>query len=298
MLPISTTLPRVFDIPDVLSKQGASVTMKDPRHARPAKRLHHLGEKAFFIISWFVPLALVFFWELFSRLGYIAPQILSAPSTVAKTAWNLVIDGALFTHLGASLLRACVGFIIGGILGFSLGLFAGFSKLAEAVLDRTLQMMRAIPFLALLPLVIIWFGIDESGKIFLVTMAVLFPIYINTMLGIRQVDPKLLEVAKVTGLTVWSRIHKIILPGAMPSILTGVRYALATACMALVIAETLATDKGIGFLVMDAREFLQTDVIILTLIIYAVLGVLGDSLARFLERRLLAWHPNYAGDVH
>ncbi|MDR2165878.1 MAG: ABC transporter permease subunit [Zoogloeaceae bacterium] len=253
-----------------------------------------LGDRGFFIVSWLVPLTLVALWEIFARLGYIAPQILSAPSDVARTTWNLARDGSLFTHLGASLLRAFAGFVIGGTLGFFLGVLVGFSRLAEAVLDRSLQMARAIPFLALLPLVIIWFGVDESGKIFLVTLAVLFPIYINTMLGIRQVDPKLLEVARVTGLTAWGRIAKIILPGAMPSILTGVRYALATACMALVIAETIATDKGIGFLVMDAREFLQTDVIILTLVIYAILGVLGDSLARWLEGRLLSWHPNYA----
>ncbi|MDR2032099.1 MAG: ABC transporter permease subunit [Azoarcus sp.] len=252
------------------------------------------GHRAFFLLSWLAPLLLLVFWESFARWGYIAPQILSAPSAVARTTWNLAKDGALFVHLGASLSRAFAGFVIGGFLGFSLGVLVGFSRLAEALLDRSLQMIRAIPFLALLPLVIIWFGVDESGKIFLVTLAVLFPLYINTMLGIRQVDPKLLEVAQVTGLSLRGRITRIVLPGAMPSILTGVRYALATACMALVIAETIATDRGIGFLAMDAREFLQTDIIVLTLVIYAILGVLGDGIARWLERRLLAWHPNYA----
>jgi sulfonate transport system permease protein len=253
-----------------------------------------LSDKEFFFISWLAPLILVVLWEFFSRLGYIAPQILSAPSDVAKATWDLAKSGALFIHIATSLLRALIGIIIGGLLGFSLGVLVGFSRLAEATLDRSLQMMRTIPFLALLPLVIIWFGVDESGKIFLVTLAALFPIYVNTMSGIRQVDPKLLEVATVTGLTTWGKISKIILPGAMPSILIGVRFALAYACMALVIAETIATDKGIGFLVMDAREFLQTDIIVLALIIYAVLGVLGDALSRWLEGRLLAWHPNYA----
>jgi sulfonate transport system permease protein len=264
------------------------------KRAAAKTREGRLGERGFFFASWLAPIVIVAFWELFAHLGYIAPQTLSAPSAIARTTWDLAKDGSLFLHLGASLARALAGFVIGGLLGFFLGVLVGFSRLAEALLDRSLQMARAIPFLALLPLVIIWFGIDESGKIFLVTLAVLFPLYINTMLGIRQVDPKLLEVAQVTGLSVWGRIARIILPGAMPSILTGVRYALATACMALVIAETIATDKGIGFLVMDAREFLQTDVILLAIIVYAVLGVLGDALARFLERRLLSWHPNYA----
>jgi sulfonate transport system permease protein len=216
------------------------------------------------------------------------------PSSVAVTAWHLIASGELAAHLGASLARAAVGFTIGGLVGFILGILVGFSRLAEALLDRSIQMIRAIPFLALLPLVIIWFGVDESGKIFLVSLAVLFPIYINTVLGIRQVDPKLLELARVTGLSRLETIRWIILPGAMPSVLTGVRYSLATAWLALVIAETVATTRGIGFLAMDAREFLQTNVIVLTILIYATIGVGADLLARVLERKLLAWHPNYA----
>lgn len=232
-------------------------------------------------------------WELLSRMGYIRPQILPAPSSVALTGWELLRDGTLLVHLGYSLARAAVGFVIGASIGFALGVAVGLSPLAEAVLDRSVQMIRAVPFLALLPLVIIWFGVDEAGKIFLVALAVLFPIYINTVLGIRQVDPKLLELGNVTGLGWRDQVRRIILPGAMPSILTGVRYALAVAWLALVIAETVATTKGIGFLAMDAREFLQTNVIVLTILIYAVIGVLADSVARWLERRLLSWHPNY-----
>lgn len=244
-------------------------------------------------LSWLAPLLFVALWEVAARLGWIAPQVMPAPSRVAETAWQLAKSGELLVHLGASLLRATVGFIIGGILGFTLGLAVGFSSLAHSLLDRSIQMIRAIPFLALLPLVIVWFGVDESGKIFLVSLAVLFPIYINTVLGIRQIDPKLTELAKVTGMKWPAVVRRIILPGAMPSILTGVRYALANAWLALVIAETLATTKGVGFLAMDAREFLQTDVILLTIVIYAVVGVGADSVARFLEAKLLSWHPNY-----
>lgn len=269
---------------------GGSLT----RAERVKAKRPPLTDRQLLVLSWLVPGAVLVLWEAASRLGLITPQVLPAPSAVAATAARLIASGELARHLGASLARAFVGFVIGGGIGFALGVLVGFSRVAEAVLDRPIQMIRAIPFLALLPLVIVWFGVDESGKVFLVSLAVLFPIYINTVLGIRQIDPKLLELARVTGLTRLETIRRIILPGAMPSILTGVRYALATAWLALVIAETVATTAGIGFLAMDAREFLQTNVIVLTILLYAAIGVGADALARLLERRLLAWHPNYA----
>jgi sulfonate transport system permease protein len=250
--------------------------------------------RVLWLASWLTPLALLFLWEFFARLGVLSPQVLPAPTKVLATAWELVQQGRLLSDLGASLLRAVAGFVIGGSIGFVLGTLVGFSRLADALLDRSVQMVRAVPFLAALPLVIVWFGVDEGGKIFLVSLGVLFPIYINTVLGIRQVDPKLLELGRVTGLSSWMLIRRIILPGALPSILAGVRYALAVAWLALVIAETIATTTGIGALAMDAREFLRTDVIVLTIVIYAGIGVTSDVIARWLERRLLGWHPNYA----
>lgn len=275
-----------------------TIELVDRKALSPTSEEHRLrralGNNQLQLLSWAAPLGLLIVWEAASRTGIIASQVLPAPSSVAVTAWHLIASGELAAHLGASLARAAVGFTIGGLIGFILGILVGFSRLAEALLDRSIQMIRAIPFLALLPLVIIWFGVDESGKIFLVSLAVLFPIYINTVLGIRQVDPKLLELARVTGLSRLETIRRIILPGAMPSVLTGVRYSLATAWLALVIAETVATTRGIGFLAMDAREFLQTNVIVLTILIYATIGVGADLLARVLERKLLAWHPNYA----
>lgn len=245
-------------------------------------------------LSWAVPAAVVVLWEAAARLGWIEPQVMPAPSSVLDTAVNLARSGDLFVHLGVSLLRAVVGFVIGGTIGLVLGILTGFSPLALALFDRSIQMVRAVPFLAMLPLVIVWFGVGEPAKIFLVALAVLFPIYINTMLGIRQIDPKLMELAKVVGLSWRAIVRRIILPGAMPSILTGVRYALAHAWLALVVAETLATTEGIGFLAMDAREFLQTNVILLTMIIYAFIGVVADALVRLVEARLLSWHANYA----
>lgn len=246
------------------------------------------------IVPWLAPIAVLLIWEAFARYGGLPPHILPAPTKVLATATKLIASGQLLEDLGVSLMRAAAGFAIGGSIGFALGIAVGFSRLAEALLDRSIQMIRAIPFLAVLPLVIVWLGIGEAAKIFLVSLGVAFPIYINTVLGIRQVDPKLLELGRVTGLSNRQLIRCIVLPGALPSILTGVRYALATAWLALVVAETIAANSGIGFMAMDAREFLRTDVIVLAIVIYAGIGVMADSIARLLERRLLAWHANYA----
>lgn len=244
-------------------------------------------------LSWIAPVVLLASWEVLAQMGWLSPQVLPAPSKVVKTAFKLAISGTLLNDLGVSMLRAGIGFAIGGGIGFALGTLVGFSRIAEAFIDRSVQMIRAIPFLALLPLVIVWFGVGEGQKIFLVSLGVAFPIYINTTLGIRQVDPRLLELGRVQGLGTWQLIRRIILPGALPSILTGIRYSLATAWLALVVAETIGAQSGLGFLAMDAREFLRTDVIVLTIVIYALIGVAADSIAKLLERRLLAWHPNY-----
>ena len=250
------------------------------------------------LLSWLVPAVLVLAWEALARFGKIPPYILPAPTKVISTAISLVRDGTLIPDIGISLLRAASGFVIGGSIGFAFGVAVGFSRTAGLLLDRTILMLRAIPFLAVLPLVIVWLGIGEGAKIFLVAFGVAFPIYMNTVLGIRQVDPKLVELGRVTGLSTGTLIRRIILPGALPSILNGVRYALATAWLALVVAETIAASSGIGFLAMDAREFLRTDVIVLVIVIYADIGVAVDSVAKLLDRRLLAWHPNYAREAN
>jgi sulfonate transport system permease protein len=269
-----------------LSQRGASQGMAAPR----------LSNRGLFLLSWIVPVAVVIIWEGLARAGMLSPQVLPAPSKVFSTAIKLVATGSLLGDLGVSLLRAAAGFAIGASVGLSLGILTGFSKVAEAAIDRSIQMVRAIPFLAALPLVIVWLGVGEAEKIFLVALGVTFPIYVNTTLGIRQVDPKLIELGHIQGLKSLELIRRIVLPGALPSILTGVRYALATAWLALVVAETIGAQSGIGFLAMDAREFLRTDVIVLTIVIYALIGVAADGIARMLERRLLAWHPNY-GDA-
>jgi sulfonate transport system permease protein len=267
---------------------------KDGVAALPQKPIE-LSHRGLRLVSWLGPVALLVVWEVLAQTGSLSPQVLPAPSKVVRTAFKLAATGSLLNDLGISLLRAAAGFAIGGSIGSALGTLVGFSRIAEAAIDRSVQMIRAIPFLAALPLVIVWLGVGEAEKIFLVALGVAFPIYINTTLGIRQVDPKLIELGRIQGLGTLEMIRRIILPGALPSILTGVRYALATAWLALVVAETIGAESGIGFLAMDAREFLRTDVIILTIVIYALIGVAADGIARLLERRLLAWHPNYGG---
>lgn len=248
---------------------------------------------SYYWLSWLSPFALLVIWEGLVRIGVIPARVLPAPSTVFVTAWDYTASGELPYNLWVSLQRAAIGYLIGGSIALALGITVGLSRLAEALVDRPLQMIRTVPFLAIVPMVIVWFGVGEAAKIFLIALGVSFAIYINTVSGIRQVDPRLLELGKIYGASQRELLLKVVLPGALPSILIGLRYAMGISWLALVVAETLAANAGIGFMAMDAREFLRTDVIVLTIIIYALLGVLVDLLFRWLERRLLAWHPNY-----
>lgn len=174
-----------------------------------------------------------------------------------------------------------------------LGFINGLSSIAEKLLDTTIQMVRNVPHLAMIPLVVLWFGIGEESKIFLVAVGVLFPVYINTLHGIRSVDNGLIEMGNVYGLRSASLFWKVVLPGALPSILVGLRYALGIMWLTLIVSETIATNSGIGFLAMNAREYMQTDIILLTILLYALFGKLADSIAKLLEKRFLQWNPNY-----
>ncbi len=180
---------------------------------------------------------------------------------------------------------------IGGSLGLALGFLNGLSSWANRLLDSSVQMVRNVPHLALIPLAILWFGIGEEAKQFLIVLGVLFPLYINTVHGIRSVDPKLIEMGRVYGLGRWGLFRHVVLPGALPSILVGLRYALGVMWLTLIVAETIASDDGIGFMTMNARDFMQTDVVLLGIVLYALLGKLADTLARLLERSLLRWNP-------
>ena len=182
---------------------------------------------------------------------------------------------------------------MGGGIGFALAIANGLSATSERLLDSTLQMLRNIPHLALIPLVILWFGIDEEAKLFLVSLGVFFPIYLNTLHGIRSVDPQLIEMGASYGMSKSQLFWRIVLPGALPSIFVGLRYGLGIMWLTLIVAETIAASSGIGYMAMQAREFMQTDIVVLAILLYAMLGKLADSVARLLERACLAWHPAF-----
>lgn len=246
-----------------------------------------------FLLPWALPIVLVVGWQLASWAGWLSTRILPSPEAIVVTFYKLSASGELWQHLAISSWRAVIGFSIGGSIGLVLGLITGVSKLGERLLDTSVQMLRNIPHLALIPLVILWFGIDESAKIFLVALGTLFPIYINTWHGIRNIDRGLIEMARSYGLSGWSLFIQVVLPGALPSIMVGVRFALGLMWLTLIVAETISASSGIGYLAMNAREFLQTDVVVVAIILYALLGKLADVSALMLERVWLRWHPAY-----
>lgn len=245
------------------------------------------------LMPWALPITVLILWEIAARFGFVNARLLPAPSTIATTFWRTLLDGSLVVHTLASTQRAAIGLVIGGGLGFAAGILTGLWRPAETLLDSSIQMIRNIPHLALIPLVILWFGIYETAKIFLVSIGVFFPIYINTFHGVRTVDRQIVEMASVYGLNRREMIWRIILPGALPSILIGLRYALGFMWLTLIVAETISATNGLGYMTMNAREFLQTDIVILGIIVYALLGKLADVATRLIERRLLQWHPAY-----
>ncbi len=245
------------------------------------------------LAPWVVPALLIVAWQAASQYGWLSSRVLPAPLAVVQAAWGLAASGELWTHVWVSTWRALAGFAIGGGFGLLLGLLTGTFRPAATLLDSTLQMVRNIPPLALIPLVILWFGIDETAKLFLVALGVFFPVYLNTYHGIRAVDPGLVEMARSYGLSGWRLYREVILPGALPSILVGVRFSLGLMWVILIVAETISAQSGIGYMTMNAREFLQTDVVLVGILLYALLGKLADLLSRGLERFWLRWHPGY-----
>jgi sulfonate transport system permease protein len=245
------------------------------------------------LTQWLMPLAVIAVWQVAVSAGWLSTRILPAPSDVIEAGVRLARSGELARNMWVSFWRAAVGFAIGGGIGFAFGLANGVSKRCDSIFDSTLQMVRNIPHLALIPLVILWFGIDETAKIFLVALGVFFPIYINTQHGIRSVDPQLIEMGRTYGMTSSELFWRVLLPGALPSIFVGVRFGLGIMWLTLIVAETIAASSGIGYMAMQAREFLLLDVVVLSIVIYALLGKAADTVARLLERMCLSWHPAF-----
>jgi len=249
------------------------------------------------LLPWLLPLGLLLVWQFLSATGILSTAIVPAPSDIWDAARQLAARGELQHDILVSLRRVAIGFSIGALGGLQLGLAVGLFESLHDLLDRSLQMIRTIPHLALVPLMILWFGIGEEPRLVLVAMGSLFPVYINTVGGIRNVDPKLVELGKSYGLGRAELIWSIILPAALQPILVGMRYALGVAWLTLVVGETIASRDGVGYLVQNARELLRIDIIVLAIILYAIAGWLSDLVTRLIERRLLRWHPNYADRV-
>jgi sulfonate transport system permease protein len=244
-------------------------------------------KKAF--APWFATVALLLLWELLSRLGVISKELLPSPLEVLAAAVDATLHGGLLTHLGVSALRAFGGLFIGATLGITLGMITGLSRSMQLLLDGPIQMLRAIPALAITPLVILWFGLGESAKLFIVVITVLFPVYLNTFHGVRSVDPHLVEMARVYKLRGYAFYREVIIPGAIPSILVGMRFALGLSWLVLIVAETIGATQGLGYVAMNAREFMQMDRLVLTIVLWALLGKLADIAARWLENKLIPW---------
>ncbi|SDA21490.1 sulfonate transport system permease protein [Methylobacterium sp. UNC378MF] len=256
---------------------------------RPSK-LERLRDTA---LPWLVPAVILLGWQAAVSSGLVSNRFMPAPLDVVRAGWEAGRTGELWTNLGVSTLRALAGFVVGGGIGFALGLANGLSRLSERLTDTSVQMVRNVPHLSLIPLVILWFGIGEEAKLFLVALGVFFPIYANTLHGIRSVDPGLVEMGRVYGMSRTELFTRVVLPGALPSIFVGLRYALGIMWLTLIVAETISASSGLGYMAMQAREFMLVDVVVLAILIYAALGKLADALTRQLERACLAWNPAY-----
>lgn len=241
---------------------------------------------------WVSPLAFLALWEAGSRVGLIPERTLAAPSEVVATLFGMIVSGELPDNLFVSFLRVAVGLSIGVSFGIVLALVAGLSKKGEAAVDPIMQIKRTIPTLALTPLFIVWFGIGETPKVALIAFATIFPVYLNLYAGIRGVDVRLIEGARSFGLSKAEVIWHVVLPGALPALLTGLRYSLSVSILVLVVAEQINASAGLGYLVNNARDFMRTDIIVVCLLVYAALGLGADGLVRLIERRALAWRPS------
>lgn len=253
---------------------------------RPRLRLRAFGGR------WLSPVLLLLLWELGSRVGIIPERTLAAPSAVLGTLVEMLLSGELPSNLIVSFGRAAFGLAIGIALGIGFGLIAGLSRKGEYAIDPLMQIKRTIPALALTPLFIVWFGIGETPKIALIAFATVFPVYLNLYSGIRSVDVRLLDAAKSFGLSRAEQIWHVVLPAALPSLLVGLRFSLSISILVLVVAEQINASAGLGYLINNARDFMRTDIIVVCLMVYAILGLGADWLVRLIEQRALVWRPS------
>jgi sulfonate transport system permease protein len=266
----------------------ATVTLRAEADAKPSR----VPRWALKTLS---PIVLIALWQVLSSTGVLEDDVLASPATIVATAADMWSDGTLQSAVLTSVVRVVVGLAFGLLAAIVLATVSGLFRIGEDVIDAPMQMLRTVPVIGLIPLLIIWFGIDELPKIILVALAATFPLYLNLYAGIRNVDSSLIEASRTLGLSWFGQVRHVILPSAMPQALVGLRYALGTAWLALVFGETINATSGIGYEMNKAREFFATDIIIVCLALYAILGLVADMIVRALERGLLSWRPAFSG---
>jgi sulfonate transport system permease protein len=276
----------VLDVTDAAAP--ALVRLPTATADRPARRRFHGAAGPSRLIGVALLIAV---WEIASLLGWIQPQDLAAPTAVVSTGAHLLANGTLESALWASLQRVFWGLAIGVPIGAALALAAGLSRLGERLIDGNVQVLRFVPIIGLESLFVLWLGVGETAKISMITLGVMFPVYINTFAAVRSIDPSYGELADVVGLSRLSRIRRIVLPAALPGFLVGLRLAMAVAWLLLVFAEQINATSGLGYLIIQAQTYFQSNVIVVCLACYAILGLLTDVFVRGLEAVLLRWQP-------
>lgn len=275
--------------------QGRGIVLSEQTLVKKNERGGWLNRIPKPLHGWIIPLIIIVIWEAVSDLGKVSPTMLPSPYSVVSQFVRLVANGELFEHIGISLYRAAQGFLLGSIAGLLIGLSTGLGKVVERTLDPSLQLIRTIPLLSLIPLFILWFGIGEFSKVLMIALGAFFPVYLNTFLGIRNVDTKLFEVSRIFQYSRWQLLCKLIIPAALPNILLGIRLSLGVSWLVLVVAEMMGASAGVGYMIQNARGYSQTDIVFVGIIIFAVVGKFSDSGVRLLEKKWLHWRDTYKG---
>jgi sulfonate transport system permease protein len=272
---------------------GASaITLIRPTAARKRRSLVRVPRLARRIVG---PLLVLILWQLVCSAGVFNSVEIASPLAVVDAARELWAQDVLLDNMLISLQRVAEGLVIGVTAGAALAVISGLFWVVEDLLDPVVQALRAVPILGLIPLVIIWFGVGEFPKVFIIALGCLFPVYINTYAAIRGVDVKLVEAGTTFGLNRLGLIRRVILPGALPGFLVGLRFALVGSWLADVVAEEINAQSGLGYLINQAQTTDRTDIMFLCLAIYAALGLCADAIVRALERYLLVWRRGFQG---
>ena len=285
---------RLAPPPDAETRPPGPAAAAAPPARRRARRLTSSAG----LLRLISPVAVLILWQAVSEAGLISRQKLPPPTEIWQTAVSLVTTsspayGTLQGAMLISLERVAIGFAAGALAGLAIAIAAGLSRLGESTIDPLMQMLRTLPLFGLIPVFIVWFGIGETPKLTLIAIGAAIPLYLNTFSGIRNVDARLGELGQVLHLSRTELIRDIVLPGALPQVLVGLRQSLGVAWLALVVAEQVNANAGLGFMISQATQFLRNDVIFVALLVYCALGLLTDALVRLLERRALVWRRGF-----